>query len=247
MFARIGLLLTILLSATRTMAWRSHGSNNQELVDNLRRHHIIKSVEVERAMKAIDRAKYSGSGAGESAYLDMPRPIGYAATISAPHMHAAALEILRERLHPGAKVLDVGSGSGYLTACMALMVGPTGKAIGIEHIPDLVSKSLRNVRSDHPELLDSGRLVLQVGDGRLGVPEEAPFDAIHVGAAAAEMPSALIEQLAPGGVMVIPVGPQHGAQSLMRIEKTAEGQVKMSDLMGVMYVPLTNAEDQIGA
>lgn len=187
-------------------------------------------------MKQVDRGNYVTS----SAYMDAPQSIGYGVTISAPHMvstynfdilppdldhfskimqplyvqHAYALELLKDKLVDGEKALDVGSGSGYLTVCMALMVGPNGRAVGIDHIPELVNKSIRNVQNDKPELLASGRvqligkfllninvihlqqmcknlyshLSILVGDGREGYIPEAPYNAIHVGAAAPSLP-----------------------------------------------------------
>jgi protein-L-isoaspartate(D-aspartate) O-methyltransferase len=87
---------------------------------------------------------------------DAPLPIGYHETISAPHMHATCLELLREHLRPGARVLDVGSGSGYLAAAMGVMVGDEGKVIGVEKHAELAQLSIVNVRRDHPELLDKG-------------------------------------------------------------------------------------------
>jgi protein-L-isoaspartate(D-aspartate) O-methyltransferase len=138
------------------------------------------------------------------------------------------LEILKDHLKEGNKALDVGSGSGYLTACMAMMVfikyitelkpflivhfvfvqvGETGKVVGIDHIDGLVDMSIKNIKSDKPELLSSGRvklvgtfvffiiwrnpltmLTILVGDGRKGYKEEAPYNAIHVGAAAPKLP-----------------------------------------------------------
>ncbi|CAH1404387.1 unnamed protein product [Nezara viridula] len=167
-----------------SMAWRSHGKSNLDLVQNLRRNNIIRSDVVERVMAQVDRANY----VSHNPYMDVPQGIGYGVTISAPHMHAHALELLREKLVDGAKALDVGSGSGYLTACMALMVGPSGLAVGIDHIKELVDSSRSNIKADHPELIESNRLKLIVGDGRLGSPEDAPFDAIHVGAASPDLP-----------------------------------------------------------
>jgi protein-L-isoaspartate(D-aspartate) O-methyltransferase len=116
------------------------------------------------------------------------------------------LEELRNHLKPGMSALDVGSGSGYLAACMAEMVGPTGKVIGIDHISELVEMSRRNIEKDKPEFLRDGRLKLFTGDGRQGKAEEGGFDSIHVGAAAPHVPKPLLEQLKPNGVMVIPVG-----------------------------------------
>ena len=92
------------------------------------------------------------------------------------------------QLKEGNKALDVGSGSGYLTACFAHMVGPTGKVVGIDHIQNLVDWSENNLRKNHGNLIDSGQIKLVLGDGRLGYDQDGPYHAIHVGAAAAELP-----------------------------------------------------------
>ncbi|RUS13633.1 protein-L-isoaspartate O-methyltransferase-like protein [Endogone sp. FLAS-F59071] len=196
------------------MAWRCSGNTNDELIDNLKKSNIINNDRVVRAMKAVNRANY----VSQEPYRDCPQVIGYGATISAPHMHAHALEYLEPYLKPGMKVLDVGSGSGYLTSCMAEMVGPDGKVVGLEHIPELVSIAEDNVRRDQPDLLDSGKVRFVVGDGREGFPEEAPFDCMwvyatllvlgkircHVGAAADKLPKALVNQLkAPGRYVLL--------------------------------------------
>eukprot|EP01018_Ginkgo_biloba_P025570 Gb_04905 [translate_table: standard] len=221
---------------------RGWAEKNSSLVQHLQQYGVIKSSRVADIMEKIDRGLFVPEG--NPPYVDSPMPIGYNATISAPHMHATCLELLEEHLQPGMRALDVGSGTGYLTACFAMMVGPQGHAVGVEHIPELVTISIENVKkSKAAPLLADGSLSLHVGDGRQGWPDLAPYNAIHVGAAAPVVPQPLIEQLKPGGRMVIPVG--NFFQELQVIDKQLDGSLKVHSETSVRYVPLTSRREQL--
>jgi protein-L-isoaspartate(D-aspartate) O-methyltransferase len=223
------------------MAWRSSGGSHRELIENLFKNGLIKDQRIKQAMLSVDRADFTDQKS--DAYDDRPQSIGYAVTISAPHMHCFGLEILKDQLKPGAKVLDVGSGSGYLTACMAHLVRPGGKAIGVEHIQELVDKSIVNIKKNNKDLFDQGILEIHKGDGRQGYAAEAPYDAIHVGAAAPDTPHELIRQLKVGGRLVSPVGGSYG-QEMITYDKKADGSYHEQTHMGVIYVPLTDEQKQ---
>eukprot|EP00591_Stephanopyxis_turris_P000763 CAMPEP_0195515248 /NCGR_PEP_ID=MMETSP0794_2-20130614/6385_1 /TAXON_ID=515487 /ORGANISM="Stephanopyxis turris, Strain CCMP 815" /LENGTH=249 /DNA_ID=CAMNT_0040643645 /DNA_START=154 /DNA_END=903 /DNA_ORIENTATION=+ len=244
-------------------AWHCGGHDQQSLVSNLEAANIVKTPEVINALRKVDRAFYVPNGA--SAYDDCPQGIGWGATISAPHMHAHAMEELFPSIfarrdassddceQTTIRILDVGCGSGYLTACLSRLAGDRSVVYGIDYIDHLVNLCKTNIRKADGELLDSGKVIVNVGDGWKGLPSIAPFDAIHVGAAAAFLPKDLATQLRVGGRMVIPIGPRHGVQALYKIDRCGgddtkqpgvyrEEDFRVEELMSVRYVPLVDAE-----
>jgi protein-L-isoaspartate(D-aspartate) O-methyltransferase len=156
--------------------------------------------------------------------------------------------------------LDVGSGSGYLAAVLHHLVSPGGKVVGIDHIPQLVDWSVENLKKDGlGHALETGEVVIVSGDGRLGYAQEGvwyifvfcdlyidcldndlgPYDAIHVGAAAATVPSALVEQLASPGRMFIPVGTF--MQFIEQVDKDVSGNISTRKVMGVRVRSISNS------
>ncbi|RAL08429.1 protein-L-isoaspartate O-methyltransferase [Aspergillus homomorphus CBS 101889] len=242
------------------MAWYCSGSTNNELVENLYKTGLIKSERVKIAMKGVDRAHYAPS----RPYSDSPQPIGHAATISAPHMHGHACEHLIDYLKPGSHVLDIGSGSGYLTHVFANLVTDSsagnqrdGQVIGIDHIPELVNLAHDNMSKSEQgrKYLETGRVRFITSDGRLGWPEGAPYDAIHVGAAAERLHPVLVEQLRAPGRMFIPVDMESehestgrlglgGGQYIWVVDKKANGSVSKEKIFQVSYVPLTDRPEK---
>ncbi len=173
------------------------------------------SPRVAAALSKVSRVAFVPRHSADAAYDNRPLPIGHGQTISQPFVVALMTELLD--LQPDGNVLEIGTGSGYQTAILAEL---THKICSIEVIPELArgaAEALASQVHDH--------VVLRTGDGALGWPERAPFDAIIVTAAAPEIPPALIEQLAPGGRMVIPEGPRYGGQQLVLLTTNAAGEV----------------------
>ena len=161
----------------------TQNSNNnitmKNLCDKLLKKGYIKSQIVYETMLKVDRADFCPF----YPYENRPQPLDYNATISAPSIHSYCLELLKDHLKEGNKALDIGFGSGYLTVAMSRMMGEKGIVIGIEHIKELIYFAIDNISKNHKDLLDSKKILLLEGDGRLGFEKMGPYNCIHVGAA----------------------------------------------------------------
>jgi protein-L-isoaspartate(D-aspartate) O-methyltransferase len=163
------------------------------------------------------------------AYENRPLPIGYGQTISQPYIVALMTDLLEVKA--GDAVLEVGTGSGYQAAVLAEL---GARVYSVEIVPELQRRAGALLAR-----LGYANVEVRGGDGYDGWPEHAPFDAIVVTAAASHIPPPLVQQLAPGGRMVIPVGAPFMVQQLTLVSKTAAGQVQTRQLLPVAFVPLT--------
>ena len=180
-----------------------------------------------QAMRTVPRHEFVPPGLVSAAYENRPLPIGLGQTISQPYIVAYQTEVVRPR--EGMKILEVGTGSGYQAAVLA---AAGARVYTMEIFAELATSARQRL-----ERLGY-RATVRHGDGNLGWPEEAPFDAIVVTAAASHVPPALLEQLKPGGTMVIPVGSMYGAQNLLEIDKDPKGAVRTRMLLPVAFVPM---------
>jgi len=180
-------------------------------------------------MGKVPRHRFVPEGAERDAYADAPLPIGYGQTISQPFIVALMSHLARAT--PQSTVLEIGTGSGYQAAVLA----PLAKTVcTIEIIPQLGETAARRLRD-----LGYANVRTRIGDGYFGWPECGPFDGILVTAAAGHVPPPLVQQLKPGGRMVVPVGTAFGPQFLTLVEKTTDGQVTSRQMLAVRFVPLT--------
>ncbi|MEW5771805.1 MAG: protein-L-isoaspartate(D-aspartate) O-methyltransferase [Pseudomonadota bacterium] len=181
------------------------------------------------AFSRVPRHLFVADGLEVSAYDNHPLPIGHGQTISQPYIVALMTDLIRPRREH--VVLEVGTGSGYQAAVLA---GLVSKVYSLEIVAPLGEQARARLRE-----LGYGNVEVRVGDGHFGWPEHAPYDGILVTAAAEAVPPALVEQLKPGGTMVIPVGMSYFGQQLRVIRKDADGGVHERDVLPVVFVPLT--------
>ncbi|WP_440945972.1 protein-L-isoaspartate O-methyltransferase [Methanosarcina sp. T3] len=189
----------------------------------------IREKKVLKAMLRVPRHGFVPEYEQRAAYTDRPLEISHGQTISAPHMVALMCEILE--LSEGHKVLEIGAGSGYNAAVMAELIGKTGHIYTVERIKPLVNFARKNL-----EQTGYDNVTVLLENGSMGYPRYAPYDRIAVTCAAPSIPEALLEQLKPGGIMVIPVGDYF--QELIRVKKDSNGNIHKKRKGEVIFVPM---------
>jgi protein-L-isoaspartate(D-aspartate) O-methyltransferase len=182
------------------------------------------------AMREVPRDTFVPVDLRYAAFDNGPLPIGHGQTISQPYIVALMTDMLQ--LQPEHRVLEIGTGSGYQAAILSRLCR---LVYSVEVVPELSEAAQRLFQQ-----LGYDNIETRTGNGYEGWPEHAPYDGIIVTAAASHVPPALIEQLKPGGRLIIPVGEPYSHQELILVEKDPQGEIHTRDILGVAFVPLVN-------
>lgn len=216
--------LDVLLDEIRDEVWDTR---------QLTGRHALERRVVE-ALRQVPRHEFVPSELQAGAYANRPLPIGHGQTISQPYIVALMTDLIQPE--PDHTVLEIGTGSGYQAAVLSKLVKQVYSMEIVEELATEAGARLRRMGYDNVEVRHA--------NGRLGWPEHAPYDAVLVAAAARWIPQALIDQIRPGGTLVIPVGPWHAAQELIVVKKQQDGRVEQRRVLPVAFVPLTGDPDQ---
>jgi len=184
---------------------------------------------VMEALEQVPRDAFVPPELLDQAFVNGPLPIGQGQTISQPYIVALMTDLLE--LQPEQIILEIGTGSGYQAAILAQLVK---QVYSLEIIPSLAEQAAKLLTQ-----LGYHNIEVRTGNGHSGCPEHAPFDGIIVTAAATHLPPALLDQLKPGGRLVIPIGLPSMPQELLLVEKDLEGKIQTKDMLGVAFVPMT--------
>ena len=238
--ASLGLSEAKIVTAAAQDAYAGH---HREMLDDIVR--LVRETQRETgrpalsdrvmaALAKVPRHRFVPTDEERRAYLNRPLPIGGGQTISQPFIVALMTDYMD--LKPTDKVLEIGTGSGYQAAVLAELADTV---YTIEIVESLAQEAAARF-----EALGYRNIVAKAGDGYQGWLEHAPFDSIMVTAAAPDVPQPLLDQLKPGGRLVIPIGSQLGAQTLVAIEKRPDGKTEKRDILAVRFVPLTRNPPQ---
>ncbi len=228
-----GLITNVAYATADTADWErprvSEFEEERNRLARLMEQQNIRDPRVVDAIRNVPRHRFVDESQRNQAYQNNPLPIGHGQTISQPYIVAYMSEMLE--IEPGDKVLEIGTGSGYHAAVLSEL---TPHVYSIEIVEPLAELS-----SSRYEEIGYHTIKTKTGDGYYGWEEYAPFDKIIVTAAPGHIPSPLMNQLKPGGIMAIPVGSPYQTQNLMKVTKTGDGQVRTERMLPVRFVPMT--------
>jgi protein-L-isoaspartate(D-aspartate) O-methyltransferase len=207
---------------------RDFTAERKQMVETQIARRGIRDPSVLHAMRTVPRERFVSESQQDQAFDDGPLPIGEGQTISQPYIVALMTAVVQPR--PGDRALEIGTGSGYAAAVLAAIVS---EVYTIERLGGLARTARQRLES-----LGYHNVHVRQGDGTLGWPEHAPYDAIIVTAGGPRVPSALLEQLAVGGRLIMPVGSAQRFQHLVRVTRTGSGTYDYEDLEDVAFVPL---------
>lgn len=225
-------ILLVWLAVPSCAQERSFEMERQNMVSSQIKARGIKHKATLEAMEVVPRHLFIPEYLWGQAYRDGPLPIGQGQTISQPYIVAYMTALIEPE--KGERVLEIGTGSGYQAAVLSQIVD---SVFTIEIVEELANSAQETFRK-----LGYENIWVRYGDGYYGWPEHAPFDKIIVTAAAEKVPPLLVEQLAEGGKMIIPIGPVFSVQYLILVEKK-NGKVKKTNMLPVRFVPFTREED----
>lgn len=219
---------------TDTLEWhrprfKEREDERNQLVEEAITAHGIKDSATIEAIRNVPRHLFVPEKQQKYAYENVPLPIGYGQTISQPFVVAYMTQALN--LEAGEKVLEIGTGSGYQAAVLSEL---TPYVFTIEIVEELAKRTRTLLKQ-----LGYKTIKTKIGDGYKGWKKHAPFDAIILTAAAEQIPEPLVQQLKPGGIMIMPVGRQNETQALVQITKNKEGDIETRQLLPVRFVPMT--------
>ena len=206
-----------------------HAGHRQALADKVAASGV-KHLKTLEAIATVPRHAFMDAGLHAQAYEDSALPIGHQQTISKPSVVARMIELLHKNKNPLGRVLEIGTGCGYQAAVLSLLAAEVYSIERIRPLHDLARAKLRPFRIHNLRLI--------YGDGILGLPQAAPFDAIILAAAGLGIPDALLDQLAIGGRLIAPVARNANAQQLLLIERVSSQRYQRTALDEVFFVPL---------
>ncbi|KAL1462738.1 hypothetical protein WDU94_014551 [Cyamophila willieti] len=217
---------------------------HQNLMNHLESEGILRTRRVQLALTRFPRDKYmSHEKHPVITLLDIPHNIGYNAFMESPSDHCTILELLSAHLNLGERVLEIGTGSGYLTIMMAAMVGSSGKVFTIEHIPELLESARKHIKAKAENYIK--RINFYVGQGKNGLPKEAPYSAIYVGGSVDNIPIELIKQLKPGGRLLVPIKSDPNDDPILTIiDRYLNNTVVTTEVQRVFIDPLRELYEQ---